>query len=132
RRHYTPPASAAGKRIYLQFDGANIVATVYVNGTMVGTHRGGFSRFRFEVTGMMTPGSDSVIAVMVSNSAVTDVPPLSADFTFFGGLYRDVHVLVTDTVHVDALDFAAPGVYVTPTAVTAASATLGTGVRVRN
>jgi hypothetical protein len=50
RRHYTPPASAAGKRIFLQFDGANIVAVVYVNGTMVGTHRGGFSRFRFDVT----------------------------------------------------------------------------------
>ena len=132
RRHYTPPASAAGKRIYLQFDGANIVAVVYLNGTMVGTHRGGFGRFRFDVTGMMTPGSDNVIAVMVSNAAVADVPPLSADFTFFGGLYRDVHVLVTDPVHVDALDFGASGVYVTPTSVTAASAMLGTGVRVRN
>ena len=51
RRHYTLPASAAGKRVFLQFDGANIVAVVYVNGTMVGTHRGGFARFRFDVTG---------------------------------------------------------------------------------
>src|SRR6185436_3082528 len=101
RRHYTPPATAAGKRIYLQFDGANIVATVYVNGTMVGTHRGDFARFRFDVTAVMTPGSDNVIAVQVSNAAVTDVAPLDADFTFFGGLYRDVHVLITDTVHVD-------------------------------
>ena len=50
RRHYTLPASAAGKRVFLQFDGANIVAVVYVNGTMVGTHRGGFARFRFDVT----------------------------------------------------------------------------------
>ncbi len=119
RRHYTPPASAAGKRIFLQFDGANIVATVYVNGTMVGTHRGGFSRFRFDVTATMTPGSDNVIAVMVSNAAVSDVAPLSADFTFFGGLYRDVHVLMTDPVHVDALDFGASGVYVSASNVTA-------------
>ena len=132
RRHYTPPASAAGKRIYLQFDGANIVAVVYVNGTMVGTHRGGFSRFRFDVTANMTAGSDNVIAVLVSNSGVGDVPPLSADFTFFGGLYRDVHILVTDTVHVDAMDYASSGVYVTPTSVTAASAMLKTDVRVRN
>ena len=56
RRHYTPPASAAGKRIFLQFDGANIVAIVYVNGTMVGTHRGGFARFRFDVTARDDPG----------------------------------------------------------------------------
>ena len=52
---------------------------------------------------------------------VTDVPPLSADFTFFGGLYRDVHVLVTDPVHIDALDFGSPGVYVKTTNVSAAS-----------
>ena len=59
-----------------------------MNGTMVGTHRGGFAHFRFDVTGTMIPGSDNVIAVMVSNTAVNDVPPLNADFTFFGGLYR--------------------------------------------
>jgi beta-galactosidase len=132
RRHYTPPASAAGKRIFLQFDGANIVATVYVNGTMAGTHRGGFARFRFDVTATMTAGSDNVIAVQVSNAAAADVAPTAADFTFFGGLYRDVHVLVTDPVHVDAMDFASPGVYVSATGVSAASATLTTVARVRN
>jgi beta-galactosidase len=132
RRHYTPPASAAGKRIFLQFDGANIVTTVYVNGTMVGTHRGGFARFRFDVTANMTAGSDNVIAVQVSNAAAADVAPTSADFTFFGGLYRDVHVLVTDPVHVDTLDFASAGVYVSATNVSATTATLKTTVRVRN
>ena len=80
----------------------------------------------------MTPGSDNVIAVMVSNASVSDVAPLNADFTFFGGLYRDVHVLITEPVHVDALDFASSGVYVSPTNVSATNATLGTGVRVRN
>jgi beta-galactosidase len=132
RRHYTPPASAAGKRIFLQFDGANIVANVWVNGTMVGTHRGGFARFRFDVTATMTPGSDNVIAVQVSNAAVADVAPTSADFTFFGGLYRDVHVLITDPVHVDALDFASPGVYISATNVSATNAMLASNVRVRN
>ena len=123
---------ASGKRVFLQFDGANIVATVYVNGTMVGSHRGGFARFRFDVTANVTPGADNVIAVQVSNASVNDVAPLDADFTFFGGLYRDVHVLVTDAVHADALDFSSSGLYVTPTNVTATSATLGTSVRVRN
>jgi beta-galactosidase len=67
----------------------------------------------------MTPGSDNVIAVMVSNTAVSDVAPLNADFTFFGGLYRDVHVLITEPVHVDTMDFASSGVYVSPTNVSA-------------
>jgi len=132
RRHYTPPATAMGKRLYVQFDGANIVADVYVNGTLLGQHRGGFSRFRFDATAALTVGADNVIAVKVSNAGVTDVPPLDADFTFFGGLYRDAHVLITDNVHIDTEDSASSGVYLDTTAVTAASATLGARVRVKN
>ncbi len=132
RRHYTPPATATGKRIYLQFDAANIVADVYVNGTTIGQHRGGFSRFRFDVTAAMTVGADNVVAVKVSNAAVTDVAPLDADFTFFGGLYRDAHLLITDSVHIDTEDSASSGVYLDTTAVTAASANLRARVRVKN
>jgi len=132
RRHVTPTASAAGKRMFLQFDGAGMAATIYVNGVMVGKHRGGFARFRFDVTGMMTPGTDNVVAVQVSNASAPDLPPLSGDFTFFGGLYRDVHLLVTDNVHVDALDYGASGVYVDTPSVSATSATVRARVRVRN
>jgi beta-galactosidase len=132
RRHYTPPATAAGKRIYLQFDAANTVADVYVNGMTIGQHRGGFSRFRFDVTAAMTVGSDNVIAVKVSNAAVNDVAPLDADFTFFGGLYRDAHIIIADNVHVDVEDYASAGVYLDTTAVTAASASLRARVRVKN
>jgi beta-galactosidase len=132
RRHYTLPASAAGKKIYLQFDGANIVTDVYVNGMNVGQHRGGFARFRFDVTSTLMAGADNVIAVKVSNASVKDVAPLDADFTFFGGLYRDVHVLTTDNVHIDTEDYASSGVYLDATAVTAASANLRARVRVKN
>jgi beta-galactosidase len=132
RRHVAVPATAAGKKIYLQFDGANIVTDVWVNGTSLGQHRGGFARFRFDVTASVTAGADNVVAVRVSNAAVTDVPPLDADFTFFGGLYRDVHLLVTDPVHVDVEDYASSGVYLDTTAVSAASANLRARVRVKN
>jgi beta-galactosidase len=132
RRHYTPPATATGKRIYVQFDAANIVADVYVNGTALGQHRGGFSRFRFDATAAMTVAADNVIAVKVSNAAVTDVPPLDADFTFFGGLYRDAHLLITDNVHIDTEDSASSGVYLDTTAVSATSASLRARVRVKN
>jgi beta-galactosidase len=132
RRHLTLPASAAGKRVYLQFDGANIVTDAWVNGASVGQHRGGFARFRFDVTGAVTAGADNVVAVRVSNASVDDVPPLTADFTFFGGLYRDAHLLVTDPVHVDVEDYGSPGVYLDATAVSAASADLRARVRVKN
>ncbi len=131
RRHFMLPASAAGKKVYLEFDGANIVTDVFVNGKNVGQHRGGFARFRFDVTDEMTSG-DNVIAVRVSNAAASDVAPLEADFTFFGGIYRDVHVLVTDTLHIDTLDYASDGVYLDPTSVSAASAALASRVRVTN
>jgi beta-galactosidase len=131
RRHFMLPASAAGKKVYLEFDGANIVTDVYVNGTSLGQHRGGFARFRFDATDEMKEG-DNVIAVRVSNASVDDVTPLEGDFTFFGGIYRDVRVLVTDPLHIDVLDYASAGVYLDPRNVTAAAAELTSRIRVTN
>ena len=65
-----------------------------------------------------------MIAVKVNNAGVADVAPQSADFTFFGGLYRDVHLLVTDPLHISPLDFGSPGVYLETTNVSAVSANL--------
>jgi beta-galactosidase len=132
RRHFTPPSAFGGRKLYLQFDAANKVADVFVNGTQVGEHRGGNAIFRFDVTPMLQIGADNVIAVKVDNSAFPDVPPLSGDFTQFGGLYRDTHVIVTDPVHIDVLDHASPGVFVTPKHVTAASADLDVRVELVN
>ena len=134
RQHLTVPADFTGgsrRQAFLQFDGANIVTDVYLNGTHLGQHRGGFAAFRYDVTSVLTAG-DNVLAVKVDNSAVSDVPPLSADFTFFGGLYRDVHLVTTDPLHVDVEDFASSGVYITPTNVSATSADLSARVRVKN
>ncbi|HVR60574.1 MAG TPA: discoidin domain-containing protein [Polyangia bacterium] len=131
RRHVTVPADTTGRRVYLQFDGSNIVTDVYVNGTQAGEHRGGFGAFRYDVTGLVVAG-DNVVAVKVSNASVTDVLPLTADFTFFGGMYRDAHLLIVDPLHIDADDFGSPGVYITPTNVTAASSGLTARVRVTN
>ena len=134
RRHLIAPADFAaggGRQAFLQFDGANIVTDVYLNGTHLGQHRGGFAAFRYDVTSVLAAG-DNVLAVKVDNSAVDDVPPLNADFTFFGGLYRDAHLLTTDALHVDVEDFASSGVYITPANVSVASADLSARVRVKN
>ena len=109
---------------YIHFNGANTVTDVWVNGVHLGQHRGGYGMFRFEMTSAARVGGDNVLAVRVSNEEFPDVAPLAADFTFFGGIYRGVHILTVDPVHVVMGNYASPGVFLTPSNVTATSATL--------
>ena len=124
RRHFSIDASEAGRQLFIHFDGVNTVTDVWVNGVPLGQHRGGFGMFRFEMTSAARVGGDNVLAVRVSNASFSDVAPLTADFTFFGGIYRGVHVLTVDPVHVRMQNYASPGVFLTPSNVTATSATL--------
>jgi beta-galactosidase len=124
RMHYTVGNSYAGRRFFLKFDGAFLVTDVYVNGNLIGEHQGGFAAFVFDATHCLNVGADNVIAVKVSNAPNADIPPLSADFTFFGGLYRGVHLLVTDPVHISPLDYGSPGVYLKTTNVSSNAADL--------
>jgi beta-galactosidase len=132
RRHCTVGSSSAGRQFFLKFDAANSVADVYVNGSFVGEHRGGFSAFVFDITSNINVGADNVIAVKVNNAYNPDIPPLAADFTFFGGLYRNVHLLVTSKLHVSPLDYGSPGVYLKQTNVSGNSADLQITTKVRN
>ena len=124
RRHYTVDKNFAGRHFFLKFAGAFSVTDVYVNGSFVGEHQGGFAAFVFDVTSCLNVGADNVIAVKVSNAVNANIPPLSADFTFFGGLYRDVRLLVTDPVQISPLDYGSPGIYLKTTDVTSNSASL--------
>ena len=107
------PASWRGKRVFLRFEGASLVADVYVNGQHLGQHRGGFGAFCYEVTRSLRFDGHDDLMVRVSNARVEDVPPLSGDFTVFGGLYRPVHLFATNPVCISPLNFASPGVYIT-------------------
>ena len=131
RAHIEASLLETGQRQYLQFDGANSVAELYVNGRLIGEHRGGFSTFRFDVSDALREG-DNLIAVRVDNSPAADIPPIDADFTFFGGLYRDVHRLTVNDLHIDLDDAGSAGVYVSPRNVSASGADLSVRVRVSN
>jgi len=124
RRHYTVDKNFKGRHFFLKFDGASSVADVYVNRSFVGEHQGGFSAFVYDVTPYLNVGADNLIAVKVNNAVNTNIPPLSADFTFFGGLYRDVHLLATDPVQISPLDYGSPGIYLKTTSVSSNSANL--------
>src|SRR5579863_1311605 len=111
RTHFQVAPALADRHLFLKFDGASLVADVWLNGTHLGRHAGGFADFVFDITPYVQTTGDNVLAVKVSNALNTNVPPLSADFTFFGGLYRPVHLLATDPVHISPLDYGSPGVY---------------------
>jgi beta-galactosidase len=123
RRHVTVDPRLAGKRLYLQFDGVSLMADVYVNGNHVGNHQGGFGRFRFDVTDSLHPGADNLIAVRADNGRI-GIIPISADFTFFGGIYRPVSLLATDQVQISTMDYGSQGVFVTQDSVSAGRADL--------
>jgi beta-galactosidase len=117
RKHFQVAKSEAGHRFFLKFDGASLVADVWVNGQSLGEHRGGFGAFVFDATPFINIGADNVLAVKVNNAPDPNIPPLDADFTFFGGLYRDVHLLETDPVQISPLDYGSSGVYLQTTGV---------------
>lgn len=125
----------AGKRLFLYFEGANQVADVYVEGAHVGHHVGGYQAFSMEITEQVAavePGGSATLAVRVDNSYNRDIPPLSADFTFYGGIYRNVWLVVTEPVHLDLLDHASSGVYVDTPLASARAAVVRVRSRVRN
>ena len=105
-------ASNAGKQIYMYFEGANQVAELFVNGQSAGKHIGGYTRFCFDITKFLQFGKPNLLEVKVDNSHNDNIPPYSADSTFFGGIYRDVYLVVTDKVHVSLTDYASSGVYI--------------------
>jgi beta-galactosidase len=96
------PVSWQNKNVYLYFEGANQVAEVYVNGQPAGKHTGGYTAFDFNI-GKLLNYKDSLtaneITVKLDNSHNENIPPLNADFTFFGGIYRDVYLITANLIH---------------------------------
>lgn len=116
------PAAYRGKRLFLRFEGANSVAQVFINQRWVGEHRGGYTAFCLEITDRVTYGQANLLTVSVSNAATLDVLPLAGDFNVYGGLHRAAALLVTTPNCITPLDFAAPGVAVEQTQVSARQA----------
>jgi beta-galactosidase len=126
-----PSSVDAGRRQFLEFDGATLAADVWVNGQLAGRHEGGYARFRFDITALLQPGRN-VLAVRVDNSTLPQVAPLGGDFTVFGGLIRPVRLIDTDTAHINLLDHGGPGVQVDTEALTPTEARLKLRVQLRN
>lgn len=100
------------KQVYIYFEGANQVTTLWVNGEYIGEHEGGYTRFAFNVTDALNVGEMNQFSIQVDNAHDDMIIPLSADFTFFGGIYRDVYLTITEEVHLSLAKYASSGVYI--------------------
>ena len=120
------PSNWEDKEVYLQFEGVGQVAEVFLNGKSIGKHIGGYTAFSFPIhdfihfnAGENTPHQ---LVVKVDNSHNDNIPPLAADFTFFGGIYRDVELKAINKVHFDADNYASSGIFISTPVVNAKSA----------
>jgi beta-galactosidase len=125
RKNIAVSPDLKNKNVYLYFEGANQQTVVYVNGKKAGNHIGGYTAFCVQIDQYLNfdEPNQNEIAVSVDNSFSPNIPPLTADFTFYGGIYRNVKLVSTNKVHFDMSD-GAGGVYVTTPQVSAAMASV--------
>lgn len=121
------------KRVFLRFEGVGSCAEVYVNGTLVGSHKGGYSAFAMEINNAVKFGKENEILVKANNSARPDVIPINhVLFGVYGGIYRPVWLIVTEKTNITVTDNASPGVYITQKNVSAKSADVKVKVKLDN
>ncbi len=111
------PAEWKGKRLFLRFNGVQSVADVFINGRHIGDHYGGYTAFTFEITDKVSYGYNNSLLVAVSNTYRNDVLPTSVEENVYGGIYRDVELLVTDKTTISPLYYGTDGVLVHQTEV---------------
>ena len=100
------------QRYYLEINGANSTADVYMNGKHLSHHDGGYSTWRVEITNTLR--EENCLSILVNNEANETVYPQTADFTFYGGIYRDVNIIAVPDTHFKLADWGTPGIHVTP------------------
>ena len=111
-KEFAAPAHADDEEVWLEFEGAAMTAVVTLNDQELTRHAGGYSTFRVNLTPALA--AQNTLTVTVDNSANRTVYPQKADFTFYGGIYRDVHILIVPHSHFALDNHGAPALRVTP------------------
>lgn len=106
------------KQIFIRFQGSNIQTELFVNGVFAGIHKGGYTAFLFDITPYIHFGSENLIVVKVNNEYTEEIAPLTADFTFYGGIYREIELIKKEKVHFGFGKFSTRGIKITTAHVT--------------
>ncbi len=110
------------QQVFLLFEAANQVTSLYVNGKSVGEdHIGGYTAFTRNITSALKAGKNEII-IKVNNAHNEEIVPLYGDFSFLGGIYRDIQLIITKPVHFEIANMGANGVFITTPSVTEAAA----------
>lgn len=105
KKIFTPEDAWAGKTILAQFEGVMLACNIYLNGTQVGSHEGGFTPFQVDLTPALKMGEENVLVVEVDSTERSDIPPFGnvVDYITYGGIYREISLCVADPVRIDRL-----------------------------
>ncbi len=133
KKTYTPDAALKDKRIFLRFEGVGSVAEIYVNNAFAGRHLGAYSAFAVEIGDLLKFGEGNEIVVKVDNQERPDVIPINNIlFGVYGGIYRDISLIVTDKVNIAVTDYASSGIYISQTNVNKKSADVSVKIKMEN
>jgi beta-galactosidase/beta-glucuronidase len=103
RKHFSVSKEYSDGKAFIEFEGVQKYCKVWVNGKYAGDHKGGYGSFDFDITEVLKPGEDNVIVVAVNNRQKDEfkIPPLAAgDFEVYGGIYRDVKLVIKDKLFI--------------------------------
>lgn len=131
RRNVEIPSGWRGRRVYLKQEAASKASVLFVNGRSVGKHAGGYTAAMFDITPFIVFGKNNTLALQVDN-ACQDVPPISGDFTFFGGIYRDVWLIAMQPQHFHIDEYGAENVFITTPEVSEEKGSIAVQGRIKN
>lgn len=118
RKHLFINSTDSDKKIFLRFQGANTKTQVYVNGNSAGIHSGGYTAFNVDITPYINFEAENLIAVRVNNERDDTIAPLTADFTFYGGIYREIELIKKEKIYFSFGEFASRGLKISTPLVT--------------
>ncbi len=131
RRRITLPKDWEGKQVFLKLDAASKAATLFINGKNIGEHAGGYTACTFNITPFLSFRSPNVLAIRVDNARM-DIPPISGDFTFFGGIYRDMWLTAVPDQHFNLTNHGSDGIFISTPQVSEEKATLSIRGEIKN
>lgn len=131
RRKLSLPSSWKEKQVFLKLDAASKDAAVYVNGKLAGQHVGGYTACTFDITSYLNYNQTNTLDIRVDN-ARQDVAPISGDFTFFGGIYRDVWLTAVPAQHFNLTNHASDGIFISTPNVSKEQGTIAVRSEIKN